>query len=111
MTLNVRHPEEMFVLRHENEWPLARTQWTKYYLDPEGMTLSPEPVARVGKIEYEALGKGLTFRMAPMAHATEITGPMAAKLFVSFHHQRCRPFPDRPRVRSARQGTHLYGFD
>ncbi|MFZ2141707.1 MAG: CocE/NonD family hydrolase, partial [Xanthobacteraceae bacterium] len=53
VTLNVRHPEEMFVLRHENEWPLARTKWTKYYLDPEGMTLSPEPVARVGKIEYE----------------------------------------------------------
>jgi predicted acyl esterase len=83
VTLNIRHPGEMFVLRHENEWPLARTQWTKYYIDPEGMTLSPEPVARERKIEYEALGNGLTFRMPPMAHATEITGPMAAKLFVS----------------------------
>ncbi len=83
VTLNVRHPGEKFVLRHENEWPLARTQWTKYYLDPAGMTLSATPVAREGKIEYEALAKGLTFRMAPMAHDTEITGPMAAKLFVS----------------------------
>ena len=27
--LNVRHPNEKFVLRDENEWPLARTQWTK----------------------------------------------------------------------------------
>ena len=27
--LNVRHPGEKFVLRAENEWPLARTQWTK----------------------------------------------------------------------------------
>lgn len=32
--LNVRHPGERFVLRHENEWPIARTQWTKFCLDP-----------------------------------------------------------------------------
>ena len=32
--LNVRHPGEKFVQRHENEWPLARTQWTRFYLDP-----------------------------------------------------------------------------
>ncbi len=31
--LQVRHPGEKFVQRHENEWPLARTQWTKFYLD------------------------------------------------------------------------------
>ena len=30
--LNVRHPGEKFVPRAENEWPLARTQWTKLYL-------------------------------------------------------------------------------
>ena len=83
VTLNVRHPGETFVLRYENEWPFARTQWTKFYLDPAAMTLSATPVAREGKIEYEALGPGLTFSMAPMAHDTEITGPMAAKLFVS----------------------------
>ena len=28
----VRHPGEKFVPRAENEWPLARTQWTKLYL-------------------------------------------------------------------------------
>ena len=32
--LNVRHPGEKFVPRAENEWPLARTQWTKFYLHP-----------------------------------------------------------------------------
>ena len=31
VSLNVRHPGEKFVLRAENEWPLARTQWTKYF--------------------------------------------------------------------------------
>src|SRR5258706_2410302 len=30
--LDVRHPGEKFVQRHENEWPLARTKWTKLYL-------------------------------------------------------------------------------
>ena len=40
--LNIRHPGERFVLRHENEWPLARTQWTKFYLDTGGRG-SPGP--------------------------------------------------------------------
>ena len=37
--LNIRHPGEKFVPRAENEWPLARTQWTKFYLDPAGQRL------------------------------------------------------------------------
>ena len=81
--LNIRHPGEKFVLRMEKEWPLARTQWTKFYLDPAGMALSPKPVAKEGKVEYEARGKGITFSMAPLEKKTEITGPLAAKLFVS----------------------------
>ena len=81
--LNIRHPGEKFVLRMEKEWPLARTQWTRFYLDPAGMTLNPEPVAKEGKVEYEALGKGVIFSMAPLEKTTEITGPLAAKLFVS----------------------------
>ncbi|MEE9256178.1 MAG: CocE/NonD family hydrolase, partial [bacterium] len=83
VTLNVRHPGEKFVLREENEWPLARTQWTKFYLDPTEKTLSPNPVEGEGKVEYEALGDGVTFWMPPLEKEMEITGPMAAKLFVS----------------------------
>ena len=81
--LNIRHPGERFVLRMEHEWPLARTRWTKFYLDPGRMVLSREPVRQAGKAEYEALGKGLTFSTPPLAHETEITGPVAAKLFVA----------------------------
>jgi hypothetical protein len=83
VTLNVRHPGERFVLRSEHEWPLARTQWTKYYLDPAGLALGPTPVAAAATVEYEALGNGVTFSMSPLARETEITGPIAAKLFVS----------------------------
>ena len=82
--LNIRHPGEKFVLRHENEWPLARTQWTKFYLDPDGMTLSIRRRSRrQAKVEYEALGNGVTFSTPPLEKDTEITGPMAAKLFIS----------------------------
>ncbi len=81
--LNIRHPGEKFVLRYENEWPLARTQWTKFYLDPAKMALSADPVAKEGSITYEALGNGVTFRLPKSEKATEITGPLAAKLFVS----------------------------
>lgn len=83
VTLNIRHPGPKFVLRHENEWPIARTQWTKFYVDLANKTLSPTPVASEGKLEYDAMGDGVTFTMAPMEKDTEITGPMAAKLFVS----------------------------
>jgi predicted acyl esterase len=81
--LNIRHPGERFVLRHEHEWPLARTEWTKLYLDPTAQTLSTEPLTEERSVEYEALGDGVTFWLPPLEHETEITGPMAAKLFVS----------------------------
>jgi uncharacterized protein len=81
--LNVRHPGEKFVFRQENEWPLARTQWTRFYLDPANKSLSPTPVKQPGEVEYDASGDGVTFWTPPFDHATEITGPMAAKLFVA----------------------------
>ena len=40
-----RHPGEKFVVRDEREWPLARTQWTKLYLDPAGRSVAREPKA------------------------------------------------------------------
>lgn len=81
--LNVRHPGEEFVLRYENEWPLARTEWTKLYLDPQNRQLSLEAPAVKSSVTYEALGDGVTFRFPPFDSDTELTGPMAAKLFVS----------------------------
>ena len=81
--LNIRYPGEKFVLRYENEWPLARTRWTKFYLDPANMALSPDPVARAEVVTYEGLGNGVTFWLPKCGKPTEITGPLAAKLFVS----------------------------
>lgn len=83
VALNIRHPNETFVLRSENEWPLARTQWTKYFLLPEALALAPQPSKTVTTLEYDTGGNGLTFRMPPLAESVEITGPVAAKLWVS----------------------------
>jgi uncharacterized protein len=80
--LNVRHPGEKFVQRYENEWPLARTQWARFYLDPKNDALSREPVLSSESITYDPMGKGVTFSMTVKA-TTEITGPSALKVFVS----------------------------
>jgi uncharacterized protein len=81
--LNVRHPGEKFVLREENEWPLARTQWTRFHLDPKGMRLATRAVQDVGSVTYDALGDGVTFSTPPLPRPTEITGPSALKVSLS----------------------------
>jgi predicted acyl esterase len=80
--LQVRHIDK-FVMRTENEWPLARTNWTKFYLNAANQSLSTQPANIEKSISYEALGDGITFLTSPLESETEITGPSAAKLFVS----------------------------
>ena len=81
--LNIRYPGEKFVLRMENEWPLARTKWTQFFLNPADHSLTPKPLSGNGTITYDGLGDGVTFLTPPLETETEITGPSAAKLFVS----------------------------
>jgi uncharacterized protein len=80
--LQVRHVDR-FVERHENEWPIARTQWTKFHLDPAGQMLTREQARAPATIAFDALGDGLTFLSPPLERETEITGPLAAKLTIS----------------------------
>jgi len=37
--LNIRHPGEKFVLRHESDWPLPDTRWTKFHLSTDAQKL------------------------------------------------------------------------
>jgi predicted acyl esterase len=80
--LQVRHVDGRFIQRAENEWPLARSRWTKLFLDARALALTPQPVESEARVEYEALGDGVTFSL-PIEAETEITGPMAARLFIS----------------------------
>jgi predicted acyl esterase len=81
--LHIRHPGEKFVLRMENEWPIARTQWTRFYLDPEDMSFSTRQPSRTAPISFEALGEGLTFSTPPLKTPLEITGQAAVKMTIS----------------------------
>jgi predicted acyl esterase len=73
--------------RYENEWPLARTQWTKLYLRPFGaLAPLPEPtdadpdplVHRPPIISTER--NSVRYATPPMSAPTEITGPLALHL-------------------------------
>jgi predicted acyl esterase len=81
--LQVRHAGR-FQERAEREWPIARTRWTRFHLDPVAgalQTARPAPASKT--VAFEALGDGVTFLSAPLLEETEITGPSAVKLFVS----------------------------
>ena len=81
--LQVRHPGEKFVERFEDEWPIARTQWTKFFLDPRGDKLSETPSGADTTCTYRGLSDGLTFVSDPLKNDMELTGPMASKLWIS----------------------------
>ncbi len=83
VSLNIRHPGEKFVLRAEKEWPLARTQWTKYFLQPKNQELGTTAPAGATTLSYDTTGDGITFRTPKSDKSLEITGPVAAKLWVS----------------------------
>ncbi len=80
--LQIRHVDR-FVERGEKEWPLKRTRWTKFYLDPANGSLGGKAAKKKSALRFDAMGDGVTFLMPPLAHETEITGPSAVKLFVS----------------------------
>lgn len=73
---------EGFMQRAE-KWPLARTSWTPLYLDPTKCELHSDPPDGGSSISFEAMGKGVTFWTAPQETDTEITGPIASKVYIS----------------------------
>lgn len=83
LLLYIRSPGEHFKLRHETEWPLARTKWTKFYLDPVGMKLSTDPPHGLlpDSLTYKATDpNGLQFFTEPLVSDLELTGPSALKI-------------------------------
>jgi predicted acyl esterase len=80
--LQVRHLDR-FVERWETAWPIPRTQWTRLYLDLEAKELRAAPQPATAQLAFDARGDGVTFLAEPLEHETEITGPLAARLFVA----------------------------
>ena len=79
---------EKFPVRRESAWPLPKTKWTKIYFSAEedsssSPALTWEDSPNPSKLSFGALVRPVTFVSAPLEHDTEITGPMAAKIFAS----------------------------
>ncbi len=85
--LAIRYDAERYEWRYEHEWPIARTQWTAYYLDASTAALSPAAPGDDGAVSYQAdldaATTSVTFATAPFEADTEITGPIKLKLWVS----------------------------
>jgi len=80
--LRLRRPFETETqTRYEHEWPLARTDWTDVFLRPD-LSLGAVP-GDEGEITFDAAGEPVTFLTPPLDSETEVTGPLAATVFIS----------------------------
>lgn len=84
--LAIRRGEDDYAWRYENEWPIARTRWTPFYLDAGAGALHRQrPVAPV-ESTYEQSSTTPTvarFATAPFETRTEFTGPVKLRLWIS----------------------------
>jgi predicted acyl esterase len=87
--LAIRYGGDRYVWRYENEWPIARTEWTEYSLDASQGTLSTDRPTGAGEICFSAEPDASTeetrasFSLGPFGAETEITGPAKLKLWLS----------------------------
>lgn len=90
--------EKAFPRRIEHEWPIARTQYTKYYLTSQQELITYAPIERPCKITYQALGtmespQMVQFVTPAFEKETEITGHIVAHLNVSMSASPGSPTP------------------
>jgi uncharacterized protein len=69
-------------VRDEENWPLDRTQWQPLYLTAAG--LAPAPPSAVGHTTFDLRSQGACWEWTASAD-TELTGPMALRLWVEAH--------------------------
>jgi predicted acyl esterase len=111
--LAIRKGGNAFEWRNEHEWPLARTRWTKFHLDlsqpaedravtgaltatkptnTASRTYAASSLGSMGSTSAASSqvmgggikpGMGISLETPPLAADTEITGPLAAVLWVS----------------------------
>jgi putative CocE/NonD family hydrolase len=81
--------------RYENEWPMARTKWTKYYLRPDGGVLSIHPeIVSEEPNSFVQMPPNMTntinslkYTTAPLSEPVEVTGPIALYLYASIDQE------------------------
>lgn len=80
--LEVRETINEHQVRYEDEWPVARTEYTALYLDGDSGTLSEDAPGSEAEAEYAPLSESATFTIT-FDEDTELTGNMKLKLWVS----------------------------
>jgi predicted acyl esterase len=80
--LEVRETRDEYAVRYEKEFPLARTQYKKLYLNARDGSLNPQS-AKKGKVVYNSTQGGDASFGITFDEDTELTGYMKVKLWVS----------------------------
>ncbi len=80
--LEVRESRDVYTVRDENEWPLARTDYRRLYLDAGEGSLRFEEVGQEGKVGYDPASGRAQFDLTFDGDA-ELTGHMKLRLWVS----------------------------
>jgi uncharacterized protein len=80
--LEIRDTIDKYSVRHENDWPIARTQYKKLYLDAKAGGLSWDKPGHLDKVTYESASGAAIFSIK-FDQEIEITGNMGAYLWVS----------------------------
>ncbi|KAI7374815.1 alpha/beta-hydrolase, partial [Hortaea werneckii] len=86
---NNAEAEKAYPRRSESEWPIARTQYTRFYLKPDySLSTSAPAPGQEGKVSYKALGnledpQLVQFTTPAFETETEITGHVVAHLALS----------------------------
>jgi predicted acyl esterase len=89
-------PIKLFIMgsnewRFENEWPLARTEWTQFYLrdhgrlstQPESLPTAPPDGFVQPPVTTTATIHSLSYKTEPLSADIEVTGPVALHLYAS----------------------------
>lgn len=91
--------ESAFLRRTENEWPIARTEYTDLHLNSnKSLTWNAPADLFPGKVEYEAFpqngsSSSVSFMSAPFESGTEITGHIVVHLNISTRREHYGTLP------------------
>jgi predicted acyl esterase/ketosteroid isomerase-like protein len=81
--LEIRERANVGEMRPESEWPLARTQFRKLYLNASNVTLTPEPPSTNARFAYDPLTPhGRAVFDYTFTEPAELTGHMKLRLWV-----------------------------
>jgi predicted acyl esterase len=79
--LEIRDTQTTYTVRSENEWPIARTDYKKLYLNPNG-ALSVNKISQEGKVSYDSNSGAAVFDIT-FDKDTELSGYMKLQVSVA----------------------------